>query len=43
MAGDNAKIPAIEKMHIRMQVNNIKKNIHYRRNEKRESIPLLMD
>lgn len=43
MAGDNPKIPAIEKMHVKMQVNNIKKNIHYRRDEKREAIPLLMD
>ena len=38
-----AKLPVLEKKHLRMQVNNTKKNILYRRSEKREAIPYLED
>ena len=37
------KLSAVEKKHLLIQCNNTKKNILYRRNEKREAIPYLMD
>jgi len=43
MAKGIAKLSSIERKHLQIQSNNTKKNILYKRNEKKETIPYLLN